>query len=103
MEKILFVCSANVGRSQMAEVIYNTLSNSQIAYSAAGIEDVVEKYKHGLHPDVVSVMKEINFDVCNLRPKLLTEEMVQIATQVFVFCNLEQCPEYLIQSKKSQS
>lgn len=44
MKKILFICQANVGRSQMAEAFYNHHTRSSAAMSAA-VEDFREKYQ----------------------------------------------------------
>ena len=55
--KILFLCTGNSCRSQMAEGWARTLkSDSTEAYSA-GIET------HGLNPDAVRVMAEVGVDI----------------------------------------
>ena len=38
MKNILFICSANVGRSQIAEGLYNHFYSTDRAISAAGIQ-----------------------------------------------------------------
>lgn len=100
MYKILFVCSANVGRSQMAESFYNSFTKSASAKSAAGYEDKREKYSYRAHPKIISVMKEAGLDISKQRVKLLTKELVDEAEKIIVFCNLSKCPEYLQKSLK---
>lgn len=44
MKKILFICKANVWRSQIAEAVYNNYTKSNKAISIAWCEDRKEKY-----------------------------------------------------------
>lgn len=58
-EKILFVCSHNSARSQMAEAYFNHFSKGQILAESAGLEP------GKLNPIVIEVMKEENIDISN--------------------------------------
>ncbi len=102
MYKILFICSANIGRSQMAEAFYNYFTKSNTAKSAAGYEDKRKKYCYRPHPKIISIMKEKGLDISKQRVKLLTKELVYEAEKIIVFCNLSKCPEYLQKSLKVQ-
>ena len=57
MLKILFLCTGNSCRSQMAEGWARHLKGDQIEAYSAGIE------AHGLNPDAVRVMAEAGVDI----------------------------------------
>ena len=100
MNKILFVCSGNVGRSQMAEGYYNNLTNSKKAMSAGIDLKTPSKYPHPV-PEVIAVMKEEGIDVSSNIVKLVTKEMVDEAEKIIVMCNKINCPIFLQESKKA--
>lgn len=91
MEKILFICKGNVGRSQIAEAYYNQLVREE-AYSA-GVKAALEL----IYPakDIVDLMLEEKIDVSNKLVKQLNKEMVNQAEKVIVMCEKEICPSYL--------
>ena len=64
---ILFLCTGNSCRSQMAEGFCNYYHKGKIDAFSAGIE------KHGLNPNAVKVMFELGIDISNQRSKLITE------------------------------
>ena len=57
MAKILFLCTGNSCRSQMAEGFARALKSNQFEAYSAGIEP------HGLNPNAVQVMAEIGIDI----------------------------------------
>ena len=63
--KILFLCTGNSCRSQMAEGWARKLKNNSIEPYSAGIEP------HGLDPIAVKVMAEVGVDISNNRSKHL--------------------------------
>lgn len=65
--KILFLCTGNSCRSQMAEGWTRALKGDSIQVWSAGIE------KHGLDPLAVQVMAEAGVDIAQQRSKLLEE------------------------------
>lgn len=67
MLKVLFLCTGNSCRSQMAEGWARRLKGAQIAPYSAGIE------AHGLNPDAVRVMAEAGVDISGQRSKRLDE------------------------------
>jgi arsenate reductase (thioredoxin) len=65
--KILFLCTGNSCRSQMAEGWTRHLKSDCIEPYSAGIET------HGLNPDTVRVMAEVGVDISHQRSKHLRE------------------------------
>ena len=66
MEKkisLLFLCTGNSCRSQMAEGLTRALKGDRIEVFSAGIET------HGLNPYAVNVMKEIGIDISGHKSK----------------------------------
>ena len=66
MLKLLFLCTGNSCRSQMAEGWTRQLKGDQIEPYSAGIE------AHGLNPDAVRVMAEAGVDISGQRSKLVS-------------------------------
>lgn len=65
--KILFLCTGNSCRSQMAEGWARHLKNDTVEPYSAGIE------KHGLNPNAVRVMQEAGVDISNQESKTVEE------------------------------
>lgn len=64
---ILFLCTGNSCRSQMAEGLCRALLGDRLEPASAGIE------KHGLNSDAVAVMAEIGIDISAQQSKTLDE------------------------------
>ncbi len=89
-KKILFLCTGNSCRSQMAEGWARHLLGDVIDAYSAGIET------HGLNPYAVSVMNEAGIDISSQRSKHI-DELSQIAFDyVITVCDnaREQCPVF---------
>ena len=56
-EKVLFVCTGNSARSQMAEGFARACGQERVEASSAGMEP------KGLHPVAVEVMREKRIDI----------------------------------------
>ncbi len=65
--RVLFLCTGNSCRSQMAEGWARHLKGDQIEPYSAGIE------AHGLNPDAVRVMAEAGVDISQQRSKRLDD------------------------------
>ncbi len=85
---ILFLCTGNSCRSQMAEGWARHLKGDVINAWSAGIE------KHGLNPLAVKVMSEAGVDISGQRSKLITELPEQDFDYVITVCDHahESCP-----------
>ena len=66
-KNILFLCTGNACRSQMAEGFARTLKSDSLTAFSAGVE------KHGLDPRAVTVMAEVGVDISGQRSKLVAQ------------------------------
>jgi arsenate reductase len=88
MKKVLFVCTENVRRSQMAEALFNNLVKGQAVAVSAGARPASK-----VDAKAVEVMKEIGIDITEQRPKALTMKMVEEADMVITMgCGADVCP-----------
>ncbi len=88
MLKVLFLCTGNSCRSQMAEGWARRLKGYEIEPYSAGIE------AHGLNPDAVRVMAEAGVDISGQRSKLLGDVRGLDFDYVVTVCDNahESCP-----------
>lgn len=87
---ILFLCTGNSCRSQMAEGWARHLRSDMIDAYSAGIE------KHGLNPYAVRVMAEEGVDISGQYSKLVEELLVTTFDYVITLCGHahETCPYF---------
>jgi arsenate reductase (thioredoxin) len=95
MLKVLFLCTGNSCRSQMAEGWARHLKGDQIEAYSAGIET------HGLNPDAVRVMAEVGVDISSQRSKHVGELRGIEFDHVVTVCGHahESCPVFLGKAK----
>jgi arsenate reductase len=93
MNKALFVCVENAGRSQMAEAFTKTYGKEKLEAISAGTMPAKE-----VNPVVVQVMQEKGIDLSTNKPKLITNEMVLEADKIIVMgCSAQGfCPAPLL-------
>ena len=86
--KVLFVCTHNSARSQMAEAFLNSIYGDRYAASSAGTEPTK------INPTVVAAMKEAGLDLSGNRAKSIDEFMEQKLDLVVTLCDQAQetCP-----------
>jgi len=87
-QKVLFLCTNNSARSQMAEGLLNTIYGSRYEAYSAGIEPTT------LNPYAVEVMKELGIDISNNRSKSIEEFRGKTFGYVVTVCDnaKEVCP-----------
>jgi arsenate reductase (thioredoxin) len=88
--KVLFLCTGNSCRSQMAEGWARALKADVIEPYSAGIE------KHGLNPHAVQVMAEAGVDISKQRSKHVSEMAHLTFDAVVTVCDQarESCPVF---------
>ncbi|HSL35749.1 MAG TPA: MarR family transcriptional regulator [Arthrobacter sp.] len=88
--RVLFLCTGNSARSQMAEAMLAHLGGSRVETASAGSRP------KDLHPDAVRVMRERGMDISGARPKHLSEFAEQRFDYVISLCDRvrEVCPEF---------
>lgn len=87
--KIMFLCTGNSCRSQMAEGIANNLYGDRIKAYSAGINPA-----GFVHPKAIEVMKEIGIDISNYKSKMIDHELLNQMDYVITLCGdaEETCP-----------
>lgn len=93
MNRVLFVCVHNAGRSVMAESFFNRMAEGRAQAISAG---TVPQEKP--HPEVVETMMEVGIDLSGHEGRLVTDEMVQSADRVITMgCAVDDqaCPAIL--------
>jgi arsenate reductase len=87
MSTVLFVCRQNAGRSQMSQALFEQAANGRHQALSAGTTPA----EH-VHPEVVLVMRELNVDLADRTPQLLTRELAERADLVVTMGCGDQCP-----------
>lgn len=107
--KILFVCRGNVGRSQMAEVIFNKIVKDDSTSSSAGTlvfnkenesrDGFMLKDTKGAEY-VIESLGELGVDVGDNKRTQLTLDMLDEYDKVVVMAEPDNIPDYLNESNK---
>jgi arsenate reductase len=86
--RILFLCTGNSCRSQMAEGWAKHLGSEWLEATSAGIE------AHGMNPRAIAVMREAGVDISHQESTRVTPEMLARADLVVTVCGHadEHCP-----------
>ncbi|MEO6462707.1 MAG: arsenate reductase ArsC [Candidatus Eisenbacteria bacterium] len=88
MKTVLFACTHNAGRSQMAAAFFDALADSSQARAlSAGTEPALF-----VHPIVVEAMAEVGLDLTRAVPRILTDEFARGAALLVTMGCGEQCP-----------
>src|SRR3990172_750568 len=89
-KRILFLCTANSCRSQMAEGIVNHFLGNKVEAFSAGTKSTF------VNPRAITVMKEIGIDISSHRSKEMTEFKGERFDYVITLCDSahETCPYF---------
>jgi len=88
--KVLFLCTGNSARSQMAEGLLRAMADDRFEPLSAGTKPV------GLNPLAVEAMQEIGIDISRLRSKDVAEFLGRPIDYVVTVCDRakEACPVF---------
>lgn len=81
MIKVMFLCTGNACRSQMAEGFAREFGKGIIEPFSAGLMAA------GLHPRAVAVMKEIGIDISGQKSKTIDEKLLKAMDVVITLCS----------------
>ena len=86
--RVLFLCTGNSARSQMAEGLLRHLASDRFDVDSAGTHPV------GLHPGAIESMHEIGVDISKHRSKMMTQIMNDQFDYVITVCDRakDSCP-----------
>jgi arsenate reductase (thioredoxin) len=87
MNSVLFVCRQNAGRSQISQALFERAAAGRHHALSAGTTPA----EH-VHPEVIEVMNEIDIDLADRTPQLLTRELAEQADLVITMGCGDECP-----------
>jgi arsenate reductase (thioredoxin) len=89
--KVLFLCTANSCRTQMAEAMLRQIAGERFEITSAGADPAP------LDPEAVDAMREIGIDIADQAPKDVVKFLGQRFTYVISLCDRQQertCPTF---------
>jgi arsenate reductase len=87
MRYVLFVCTHNAGRSQMAQAFFERYAPGDLRAESAG-----QSPAEAIWPNVVEAMREVGIDLSGRRPKKVDLEMQLHADKAITLNCQETCP-----------
>jgi len=88
MNRVVFACVHNAGRSQMAAAFFNRLADPARADAVSAGTQPGER----LHPAVVEAMNEVGIDLSAHTPRRLTDDMTSAADLLVTMGCGDACP-----------
>lgn len=88
MDRVIFACRHNAGRSQMAAAFFNRIADPARAQAVSAGTTPAER----VHPEVAEAMRERGFDLSAARPQRLTVELAAGARLLVTMGCGEECP-----------
>ena len=88
LDRVVFACLHNAGRSQMAAAFFNHLADAERARAVSAGTTPGDR----VHPEVAAAMQEIGIDVSGAKPQLLTAQLGAGARLLVTMGCGETCP-----------
>ena len=90
MKKILFLCTGNSCRSQIAEGIARSIFDDSYQIESAGTE------KHGVNPNAIQTLKEIDVDISSYTSKIIELSRLNDFDIIITLCGdaKDKCPVF---------
>jgi len=106
--KVLFVCYANMGRSQVAQVTFSQLSRHESYSAGMGVDEAIRrgnavgrKLKDSRSQRAVEFIEaELGVDLSERERNQLTPQMVEEADLAIIIHEKEDWPDYLVEGDK---
>jgi arsenate reductase len=86
---VLFLCTHNAGRSQMAAGWLRSLCGGNVGVYSAGSSPA-----DAVNPVAVAAMAEVGIDIAAAQPQQWTDDMVQVADVIVSMGCGDTCPVY---------
>jgi arsenate reductase (thioredoxin) len=90
VNRVIFACIHNAGRSQMAAAFFNQLADHERATAISAGTRPGER----VHPEVVQAMREVGLDLSHAVPQRLTPEVADGARHLVTMGCGEECPYF---------
>lgn len=87
MRYVLFVCTHNAGRSQMAQAFFERYAPDDLKAESAG-----QAPAEAIWPNVIEAMREVGVDISQRKPKKIDREMQLHADKAITLNCQESCP-----------
>jgi len=88
MQRVIFACVHNAGRSQMAKAFFSALADPTKAEAISAGTQPGDR----VHPEVIDVMREVGIDIARSRPQKLTEQLAKDAFLLVTMGCGDECP-----------
>lgn len=100
---VLFVCTQNVGRSQMAAALFNSLTGHEAHADSAGTrvgdeagQTLAERaIQHEGAQHVLTVMREEGIDIRGRKRRNISEDLLDTYDEIVVMAEPDTIPKYL--------
>ncbi len=107
-KKVLFVCFANIGRSQVAQAYFNNLSQHESNCAGIGVDIAIAERNLPSRKmkdvpgqrSVHYIRREFGIDIAERERQQLTPDMVDEADLVIVIAEKDTWPDYLKEGGK---
>ena len=95
-KKILFLCTCNSARSQMAEGLMRHFREDEFEVFSAGVEP------KGVHPQAIEAMREIGVDISRQQSKQVDELPTREFDYIITLCDhaAQNCPIFSGQGRR---
>jgi arsenate reductase len=88
MDRVIFACVHNAGRSQMAAAFFAQMADAGRAEGMSAGTRPGER----VHPEVVEAMREVGINLSANRPQRLTDELARSASLLITMGCGDECP-----------
>ena len=94
--KVVFLCTENSYRSQIAEGLLKYKSNGEFDVSSAG------SHPNRVHPDAIKIMEEINIDISKQTSNHINEFIQSHIDILITVCDnaYRSCPAFLAEVRR---